>query len=162
MYLCDPVLSADPALRNLVIVALIQQTGLGTTRVNSAFKLWWLQMDDDTSTIVASGRLLTRPDRGENEIDSVSERMPAIAVGFGGRISVFYLARKQEATTWQLRAVKLEIDHDLSPPRIVQGSDDDGLIADGFAMAPLVVSTDARVVHALDSSGEHREQTIAR
>ena len=64
VYLCDPVLSADPALRNLVFVALIQQTGLGTTRVNSAFKLWWLQMDDDTSTIIASGRLLTAAGSG--------------------------------------------------------------------------------------------------
>ena len=87
---------------------------------------------------------------------------PRLRLDSAVSISVFYLARKQEATSWQLRTVKLEINHDLSPPRIVQGSDDDGLIADGFALAPLVVSTDASVVHALDSSGEHREQTIAR
>ena len=66
------------------------------------------------------------------------------------------------AQSWQLRMVKLEIDHEHSLPRIQHGSMDDSVVADGLAASPLVVSADAKIVHAIDISGAHREHTIAR
>jgi hypothetical protein len=161
VYVCDPVMSAEPALRNLVFVALIQQTRVGPKRVNSALKIWWLRMDDDASTIVAAGRL-TRPDRDEDKYDYVSERMPAIAVGAGGQISLVYLACERGKPSWQMRVVTLEFDRERLLPRIEQRSKDYRLVAEGLALAPLVVSADARFVHALDISGAHCEHTIAR
>jgi hypothetical protein len=120
-----------------------------------------LRMDDDASTIVAAGRL-SPPDRGEDNYDNVSERMPTIAVGAGGQISLVYLACERGKPSWQMRVVTLEFDRERLLPRIEQRSKDYRLVAEGLALAPLVVSADARFVHALDISGAHCEHTIAR
>jgi hypothetical protein len=118
-------------------------------------------MDDDASTIVAAGRL-SPPARDEDKYDNASEQMPTIAVGAGGQISLVYLACERGTPTWQMRMVTLEIEREHLRPRIEQGSRDYRLVAEGFALAPLVVSADARIVHALDISGTHCEHTIAR
>jgi hypothetical protein len=161
VYLCDAALSAEPALRNLVFVALSQQIFVAGNRVNGAFKVWWLLMNDEGDTIVSAGRL-TRSGQDEEKSDKLLERMPTVVAGTGGQIRLVYLARERNVPSWQLRAVKLEIDHAHSPVRIKTGSEADTLIADGLAASPLVVSADAKSVHALDISGAHCEHSIAR
>ena len=109
VYLCDPVWSAEPALRNLVFVALSEQKWVADTRMNSAFKLWWLRMNDEGDTIVSAGRL-THPGQDEGKNDRLSERMPNVVVGTRGQVGLVYLTRERYARSWQLRKVKLEID----------------------------------------------------
>ena len=112
-------------------------------------------MDDDASMIVAAGRL-SPPARDDEKYDNASEQMPTIAVGASGQISLVYLACEHGTPTWQMRMLKIEIDREHLRPRIEQGSRDYRLVAEGFALAPLIVSADARVVHALDISGALR------
>jgi hypothetical protein len=161
VFLCDPAWSAEPALRNFIFVSLSEQKYVGTARMNRAFKLWSLLMNDAGDTIVAAERL-TRPDSDEDTNDTLCERMPTVVVGSGGQISLVYLAREPRAQSWQLRMVKLQTDHDHSLPRIGPGSTNYSVVADGMAAFALVVSADAKLVHGIDISGAHREVAIAR
>jgi hypothetical protein len=161
VYLCDPVWSAEPALRNFVFVALSEQKCVANTRKNSVFKLWWLLMNDEGDTIVSAGRL-TRPGQDEEKNDTRSERMPTVAVGSRGEFGLVYLAREPDAVSWQLRMVKLEIDHARRSVGIQPEREADTVFADGLAVAALVVSADAKSVHAIDISGAHCEHSIAR
>jgi hypothetical protein len=161
VYLCDPTWSAEPALRNFVFVALSEQECVAGTRTHSAFKLWWLVMNDEGDTIVSAGRL-TRPGQDEKKNDKLSERMPTVVVGSRGQFGLVYLAREPDAVSWQLRTVKLEIDHAGRSVGIQPEREADTVVNDGLALSALVVSADAKSVHAIDIFGAHCEHSIAR
>jgi hypothetical protein len=159
-YLGDPAWSTDPRFQNLVFVALSQQKNLGEKRINGLFKIWWLLMNDDGDAIIAAGRL-TRPVCDEANDDMRSERMPTVVVGGDGRLSVLYLTREQPSRSWQLRQSRLELDTTGAPSQKNDDTDLDRVIAAGLAVSPLVVSADARIVHAVDITGAHGQHAIA-
>jgi hypothetical protein len=151
-YLCDPTWSSEPAFRHLIIVALSVQKCVKDRRVNLPCKLWWLVTNDEGDAIVAAGRL-TEPAAEELNYDNVAERMPYVAKGAGGKISVVYLTRTLGEKTWELRSAKLEIDGETSLPKIQQNAGESAVLADGLALCPLVASADGKNVFALDDSG---------
>jgi hypothetical protein len=151
-YLSDPTWSSEPAFRHLVIAALNVQKRVGNRLVNLPCKLWWLVMNDDGDAIVAAGRL-TEPAPDELDNDRVSERMPSVVVGAGGKLSVVYLTRRQGEPSWKLCSAKLEIDGETSLPKIQRSAGESGVLADGLAVSPLVVSADGTNVYALEDSG---------
>ena len=151
-FLDDPVWSAEPAVRQLVFVSLSKLDYRENQRVILPSRLWWLLMNDDGDAIVAAGRLTDtamdgRPDR------AMFERMPSIAVGAGGKLSLVYLARTARENSWQLRTVGLDLDQATARPRLVNGGRSPRVIADGLAPASLVVSADGAEVYAIAVSG---------
>ena len=142
-------------------MALSEQKWVADTRMNSAFKLWWLRMNDEGDTILSAGRL-THPGQDEGKNDRLSERMPNVVVGTRGQFGLVYLTRERYARSWQLRKVKLEIDQSSGSVGIPREREADTLFADGLAISALVVSADAKSVHAMDISGAHCERSIDR
>jgi hypothetical protein len=147
--LSDPVWSAEPGLKHLVIVALGMQTTSGARRTILPFKVWWLVMSDVGDAIVDAGRL-TRPGSAGSRDEDVSERMPSVVVGRNGKMSLVYFARRPDEGGWTLRSVELELDRATSLPRTRQSQNESSVLAGDLGLSSLVVSADGESVYTFE------------
>jgi hypothetical protein len=161
VYLEDPAWSSEPAVRHLVFVAMSILEMKNGRRVILPSRLWWLSMNEDGDTIVAAGPLTeSEPDLRSNGLRF--ERMPNVAVGAGGKISLAYLARGSRENAWQIRSATLEMDPATNRPRIKNGSAATSAVADGLAPASLVVSASGENVYGISASGQTVKHALPR
>jgi hypothetical protein len=154
VFLDDPVWPDVRRLSKWVFVALRQQRHQPGGVTYGPSQLWWLELSDDTATIVAAGRL-TSATAGDNTAScGVDERFPNVAVGPEGQTRLVYIERRDHDQPWRLRSAPLELDARTGRPAVASDAvlppygPDEGLQA-----APLVLSPDGAVVYALLRSG---------
>jgi hypothetical protein len=152
VFLSDPVWPSEPRLRRYVFVALSRQVARGKKMVFEASKLWWLEISEQSDSIVAAGTL-TRAEPGGAQGDGMIERLPSIAADLDGKMSLVYLTRKPDDASCQLRAAALEIDGESGKPRLSPASSTSHVLDAQIALAPLMVSADGRKVYASSADG---------
>jgi hypothetical protein len=114
------------------------------------YRLWWLELSDDASRVIAAGRLVG----GEAGLVGVEQRFPNVAVAPDGESRLVFLERRESEPTWGLRSVRLEFDARTGRPRAATDpAGPDAGPAVRLRAAPLLLSADAATVHGLSPSG---------
>jgi hypothetical protein len=108
----DPICPPIAAMKGRVIVTLSLARRTAGRVQFTPLQLWWLELDDDLSTIVAAGPLLgdpsTVPEHSTNAL--ATARLANLAEGPGGRIVVAFLARSIGDSSYQIGVGALEVD----------------------------------------------------
>jgi hypothetical protein len=161
-FLTDPVWPTDRRFKRLICVALNAQRQLGNHRTAyEPSKLWWLKMSEQGDAIVAAGRL-TRREKGDGSVDPVAERSPYVAIGAGGRINLFYIARESAARGWKVHSVPLDIDPETGEPHIAPLPVPPRPLSEELAVVSLAGSADGESVYAFTESGRAHRFSVPR
>jgi hypothetical protein len=149
----DPFWSTDPRVRRWVFVAIMALEHNGGRPQYGLNRLWWLELSDDASRIVAAGPVI-EDNGGETESDEVERRFPNVAVGPDGHSRLVFLERRDGTNIWRLRSAPLEFDAKTGRPRAVAsrpGPDPESEVT--LQPAPLLLSADGATVYGLSASG---------
>ncbi|MHC5537841.1 hypothetical protein ACYOEI_06385 [Singulisphaera rosea] len=144
----DPFWSSSPTLAARLIVSIRPLNETNGT-VYSFSRLWWLELDEAGTSIVAAGRLIPRPD-SEPEHD-MDERFPAVWTNADGRMTLAYQTRLPHQPHGQIRVVPLELDASRKIP--VARTEETRILVDRCAVNPPSFSKDGKslfVVHLAD------------
>jgi hypothetical protein len=158
--LADPVGLPQVRLHQIIFVALSERREIGKRKVFNVSKIWWLQMNEQASAIVAAGRL-TRPEKGSPALEKTAERFPSVAIDSRGSVNLLYLTREGEASGWKLRHAPLEIDGQTNVPRIGSQDGKSFSLAEDLAGGPLAAAADGKSVYACTKSGAVERFAIA-
>lgn len=146
----DPCWPSTPALGGRLIASirpLNEKTGKGY----SFARLWWLELDEAGTSIVAAGRLIPRPDSApEHDMD---ERFPAVWTEPDGRMTLAYQTRLPHQPHGQIRVVPLELDANRKIPLV--RTEATQVMVDRCAVNPPAFSKDGKslfVVHLADGN----------
>jgi hypothetical protein len=152
-YLADPEWSSDPRLHRYVIVALRRQRLERGKKEYEPSKIWWLQMSAQADGILAAGRL-TVPGSSLAADDSPSERFPSVSAGSEGGLTLVYLARLPQSSSWQLCRTALEFDPKTGAPKLALEPAAAEVLGAGLAPSPVIPLTDGRSVYASAAAGQ--------
>jgi hypothetical protein len=149
--LAEPTWATDPRLNRWVFATLMPIVNRDRRLTYGPSQVWWLEIDVETRSIVAAGRL-TQSRSGES--GPVEERCPSVAIGSGGEIRLVYLERQIPGRTYRLRSVTLEFDPRTGRPKGLNDVQDPvpGPLGE-LLPVPLVVSADGATVYGLRRSG---------
>lgn len=149
----DPAWSSDPRLRRWVFAAMMT-IDRDTERLQyGPNRLWWLELSDDASRILAAGRLID-PAPDDAAAAHLERRFPNIAVGPDGHCRLVFLERRERTRDWRLRSVPLEFDARTGRPR-ASGTRITPAPGMGRSLepAPLLLSADGSKVFGISPSG---------
>ena len=96
--LSDPIFPPDPAFHGQLFVSLMRIRKSGQKHLYQSTELWALQIDEESSTIIAANRL-TESAASHSLID---ERLPNLIVSPEGQPLVAYLSRARGEQAWRL------------------------------------------------------------
>ena len=155
-FVRDPVWPTEPRLKGRVIVSLSIDSEPRTDALPSS-RLWWLELSQDLSSIVAAGPLAVDGPDGTT-LEAEEERFPNLASTPDGSLVLSYLAKPRESANGALRAayVTMTPSADALPgtaadcPRIVPGSSRTLTLNHRPELSPF--STDGRWIFGLVSA----------
>jgi hypothetical protein len=162
--LTDPHWPTDPRLKGKILasVTLIEPFKAEEDRERS--QLWWFQLNDEGTEIVASGRLI-RPIPRTTPDPVIEERLPRLATAPDGSLVLAYLIRKAGKLEVTLRMARLTVDEATGVPDVDEAETVD--VADGCTTASPAFSTDGtrvysmpRLTHAPARARAHEVATI--
>lgn len=142
VQLQDPFWPAAPGLggRLLVSMTLYQDD----SRPGGGPQLWWLQLDPDSATIVATGRLVVPEESGSIPVDE-EERLPCVGTMRDGTLMLAYLTRTPECSNWDLWVAPITFAGPGRAPCVLQSSR--RKLATGCAGIVLAFSADGRTIY---------------
>jgi hypothetical protein len=109
-------------------------------------------MSDQGETIVAAGPL-TGPMIDVPDDDETYDHLPSVAGGAGGKLRLVYLSRRRSQRTARLLWAELRLDAETGRPRLAPDAGASGVLSEGVATTPLLISADGSKVFGRDSSG---------
>lgn len=146
----DPICPPIPALRGKVFVTICRMIKVGTRLTYSGPEIWWLELDQDISTVIAAGRLIEERE-GTSAVDPFDgERMPNLSVTADGQIVIAFLGRLEGSPKHRLAIAPVSVDPKTGRP-MVNPTEVRELARDVAATTP-PLSPDGRWVFAI-----HRE-----
>jgi hypothetical protein len=150
----DPVWPVGPRFGHLVFAAIMTLEGCDKPLQYGPNRLFWLELSDDASRIVAAGPLID-PAPGDADVERLEQRFPNIAVGADGRCQLVFLERRSRKRDWRLRTVPLEFDAKTGRPhasgsRITPAPD----ASPSLEPAPLLLSVDGSKVFGIAPTGQ--------
>jgi hypothetical protein len=150
----DPAWSSHPRLRKWVFVALMPLQRRDQRLEYGVTHLWWLEVSDDASAIVAAGPL-TGPTGEETAPVGIEERFPNVTVGPDGNVRLVYLERRIGERTVRLRSATVDFDQQTGRPKALTGFQSPiPKSLESLKLAPLLLSADGATVHGLSLSGQ--------
>jgi hypothetical protein len=161
VFISDPVWPGDPQLRRFVFAALSRQTFIEGKLRNESPQIWWLEMSEGGDEIRSAGRL-TAPGSGSAESRSLIERMPSVSVGPPGRLTLAYLTRGRQETSWRLCLAALSFKKESGKPVVVEVSAPKQEVTDGLLPMPPTFSADGQSVFASAQDGRIKKYSLAR
>lgn len=98
----------QPSLKGRILVSVSPRSTAGGVSRLELDQIWWLQLDPESTEIVAAGRL-TRAEVPDDGL--TSERCPVIGTDVGGRLLLAYLQRRTHdlRSHWRLKVVPIVI-----------------------------------------------------
>lgn len=142
----DPSWPTDPRLKGKVIVSLtlIEPNTREEDRQRS--QLWWLQLNDEGTEIVAAGRLI-QPIARTTPDPVIEERLPRVATAPDGSLALAYLTRSAGKLDVSLRMARLTLDVATGAPGVDEAETVE--VADGCTTAFPAFSLDGKRVYSL-------------
>jgi hypothetical protein len=161
VFLSDPVWPCEKQLRRFVFASLSRQTLIEGKMRNESSQIWWLEMSEGGDEILSAGRL-TPPGSGSGLSRSIVERMPSVAVGPAGRLTLAYLTRARGESSWRLCLAALSLEERTGTPVIadVPAPKDDA--TNGLLPMPPTFSADGLAVFASAQDGRIKKYSLAR
>lgn len=147
--MADPFWPTDPRMKDRILVSLSYRLGSGREAKYTRPKIWWLQLDDQGTTIKAAGPLVAG---NENEVGEEGgpvdeERLPSVAATPDGGLALAYLARDTNQFHWNLRLAPIALDAESGRPSVRPS--ESVRIAENVAIALPAFSTDGAWVYGI-------------
>ena len=107
-------------------------------------QLWWLKVDPDQATIVASGRLIVTSGDGST-LEQEEERLSCVQRAKDGTPLLAYLARASDRSSYDLWVAPITFDESNRAPRVLQSARH--RVAEGCTALALGFSADGRRIY---------------
>ncbi len=153
VFISDPVWPCDKQLKKFMFVSLSVQARVDGTRRYEPPAIWWLEMSERGDEILSAGPLTVA--------DQSIERMPSVAAGPAGRITLAYLTRPHGETSWRLRLAVLSLDGLTRKPVIAASPAPSEELADRLLPIPPTFSSDGQSVFASTEDGRITKHSLA-
>jgi hypothetical protein len=149
----DPVWPDDARLKQWLFVSLTTLESQGKQLAYGPSQIWWFEMSDDASAIVAAGRLTALPE-GESDRARIEQRFPNVAVGPDGESRLVYLERENREMGWRLRSGTIQFDARTGRPvAVTDVRSPVPELQDRFQPVSLLASADGATVYGLSAAG---------
>ena len=161
LYIRDLIWPAEAKLGGRLFASISYREYVAGKPRMSIPELWWIQLSDDVTAVVAAGRLaLLDPEDNQGAGGPIEQRLPNIVATADGDLALAYLSRASNHSLWDLRVASITIDPVTGVPTVGRGRSQG--LAGGFLPSTPSFSADGRSVYGIRPLDGTGSQLVAR